>query len=187
MSLTFRSAVVASVEGVHHFTCSAITAHEVVAAHGVTLKSDTKQLGFETVLYAVQLLCHNLIQTFCKYLAVALALNGEILGTVVNPDVHDTWVVLCFTHCIDAMRRQRLVCSIQKSRILLSGFAKDSSPLFGMREGSGVEIEFHLLLLSPVNPALEVFHFYLVAVYELVTEVAISLMQIQTMIAGEDS
>ena len=56
----------------------------------------------------------------------------------------------------------------------------------GMGETGGVEIELHVVLLGPVNPALEMFHLYLVAINELIAEVTIDLMEVQTVITSDE-
>ena len=50
-----------------------------------------------------------------------------------------------------------------------------------MRERSRVEVELHIMFFTPFNPALEMFRFYLVAVYHLTLEISIDFMQVQTM------
>ena len=49
-----------------------------------------------------------------------------------------------------------------------------------MRERSRVEVELHILLLSPLHPACELVDGYLVAVNLLATELTVNLMQVKT-------
>ena len=48
-----------------------------------------------------------------------------------------------------------------------------------MRERSRVEVKLHVMLLTPFNPTLEVFRFYLIAVNHLALEISVNLMQVQ--------
>ena len=55
-----------------------------------------------------------------------------------------------------------------------------------MRERSRVEVELHIVLLGPVDPALEVLHFYLVAIHELSSEVTVDLVEVQTVVTAKE-
>ena len=55
-----------------------------------------------------------------------------------------------------------------------------------MRETGGVEVELHVILLGPVNPALEVLYLHLVTIHELTAEVSIDLMEVQTVVTGDE-
>ena len=48
-----------------------------------------------------------------------------------------------------------------------------------MREGCGVEVELHIVLLSPVHPAAEMFRCHLVPVHSLPLEVAVDFVEIE--------
>ena len=86
------------IDGVHLLAGSTVGGVEIMTAHGVALQSDTKQFGLEAVLYAIQLLLHNLIERGSQDFAVLLALYGHVLASIVYPDVHDTGIVLRLTH-----------------------------------------------------------------------------------------
>ncbi len=49
-----------------------------------------------------------------------------------------------------------------------------------MRERRGVEVEFRVMFLSPLNPALEIFRSHLVAIDDLALEVSVNLVKIET-------
>ena len=70
------------------------------------------------------------------------------------------------------MARQRLVCSIQNSRISGSGLESASEPLLGC------------VGARPLDPSREMFHLHLVAVDLLAAELAVDLVQVQTVRAG---
>ena len=89
-----------SVEGVHQITRSAVAGHEVVRTDGVAFQPDTKEFCLQTVLHAVELLGQYLVQALCHEPAIAHTLDGQVLATVVHPDVHDAWIALCPTHGI---------------------------------------------------------------------------------------
>ena len=86
------------IESVHHVVLSAVASVEVVRTYGVSLQTDTEELSLQARLHVWQLLCQNLIKRVFQDLAIAALLYGDILGTIVYPDVHDTWVVLELTH-----------------------------------------------------------------------------------------
>src|SRR5574344_2451015 len=49
-----------------------------------------------------------------------------------------------------------------------------------MRKTCRIEVELHIILLSPVHPCLEITCIYLITVYEFIFEITISLVQIKT-------
>ena len=56
----------------------------------------------------------------------------------------------------------------------------------GVGETGGIEVELHVVLLGPVNPALEMLYLYLVSVNELIAEVTIDFMEVQTVITSDE-
>ena len=88
------------IEGVYHVVLSAVASVEVVGTYGVSLQTDTEELSLQARLHVWQLLCQDFIERVLQNLTVATLFNGDILRTVVYPDVHDTWVVLELTHSV---------------------------------------------------------------------------------------
>ena len=56
-----------------------------------------------------------------------------------------------------------------------------------MREGCGVEVELHPVLLTPFHPALEVSRLNLVTVNVLALEITVDLVQVQTLCSTEEA
>ena len=69
-------------------------------ADGVSLQSDTEELGFKAVLHVGKLLSEDVVKTVLENLAVAVFLHGEVFAAVMDPDVHDARVALCLTHSV---------------------------------------------------------------------------------------
>jgi len=67
------------------------------------------------------------------------------------------------------------------------GVAQGEFSALGVGEAGAVEVELQALFLGPLNPALEVLDFHLVAVNELASEVAIDLVEVQAVVAGEQA
>ena len=88
------------VEGVHQVARSAVAGHEVVRTDGVAFQPDAKEFCLQAVLHAVELLGQYLVQALCHEPAIAHTLDGQVLATVVHPDVHDARVALCPAHSI---------------------------------------------------------------------------------------
>ena len=88
------------IEGVHHVVLCAVASVEVVGTYGVSFQTDTEELSLQARLHVWQLLCQNLIKRVFQDFAIATLFYGDILRTVVYPDVHDTWVVLELTHSV---------------------------------------------------------------------------------------
>ena len=56
-----------------------------------------------------------------------------------------------------------------------------------MGEAGGVEVEFCVILFTPVNPALEVGDIYLIAVDYLSLEIAVDLVEVQSVVARNET
>ena len=176
--------VVAGIQGVHQFAGGAVTGHEVVGAHGVALQTDTEELGFQAGFHAGKVFLQNLVQAFGKKLTVTLALHGLVFGAVVYPDVHDARVILGLAHGIGnpAAALGVLDPEFADGRVRVG---QGEVSALGMAEGSGVEIQLHIVFPRPLDPALEMLHVHLVAVYILALEVAVNLVEVQAMVTGD--
>lgn len=86
-----------------------------------------------------------------------------------------------------AIRRQRLVCSIQKSRIDLSGLASDRLPLLGCEKLVELKSSLEVVLLGPLNPALEIRSIYLVTVNELTAKLTVGFVQVEAVSTGQQA
>ena len=47
-----------------------------------------------------KMIFENLVERFLEGVAIECVVYRYVLATIVNPEVHDTWVVLCLTHGI---------------------------------------------------------------------------------------
>ena len=103
-----------------------------------------------------------------------------------HPDVHDTGIVLRLTHGIGNAAATLGVLNPKVTDALVGIGERETSTL-GMRERRRVEVQLHLVLLSPLNPALEMFQLTLVTVNELTSEVTIYLVQVQAVVTTQQS
>ena len=103
-----------------------------------------------------------------------------------DPDVHDTRVVLCLTHGVGDAAAALCVLDpeLADSGIRIG---KAQIPALRMAERSGVEVKFEIIGLSPLDPALEVLDTHLVAVHEFASEIPVDLMEVDTVVTGEES
>ena len=90
----------ACVERVNHIIFRAIACIKIVRSHGVCFQTYTKKLCFEAAFHVWKLFRKNVIEAFFQNFAVAITLYGIILASVMNPDIHNTGVVLILTHGI---------------------------------------------------------------------------------------
>ena len=102
-----------------------------------------------------------------------------------NPDVHDTGIALGLTHGIGNAAATLGVLDPEVADALV-GVREGEIATLGVGERGGIEVELHVVGLGPVDPALEVRHFYLVAIDELAAEVAIDLMEIEAVVTGDE-
>jgi len=176
---------VTGVESVHHVVLSAVASIEIVRTNGVSLESDAKQLSLETRLHSRQFLGENLVETVLQDFAVAQFLHREVLASVVNPYVHDTRVVLEFTHSIGDTATTLSMLNPEIADLLVR-ISESKVSALRVRERSRVEVEFQVMLLCPLHPALEVLHLNLVAVNKLSAEFSVGLVQVQTEGSGKE-
>ena len=176
--------VVAGVESVDGVVLGAVACEEVVRTYGVGFETDAEELGFETRLHVGQVFGEDFVEALFENLAVAIALYGEVLASVVNPDVHDTGVALCLTHGIGDAAAALGVLNPEVADGLV-GIGQRKVATLGVGEAGGVEVELQVVLLCPVNPSLEVGNFYLVAVYKLAAELSVNLVEVEAMVACE--
>ena len=178
--------IVAGVQGVHELAGGAVAGHEVVGAHGIALEADAEELRLQAGLHAREVLLEDLVQGLGEDLAVALALHGLVLGTVMDPDVHDAGVALGLAHGIGNAAATFGVLNPEITDALV-GIGKCKVTTLRMREGCGVEVQLHVVLLRPLDPTLEIIDGDLVAVHELAAEVAVDLVEVQAVVARDEA
>ena len=101
-----------------------------------------------------------------------------------DPDVHDARIILGLSHCVGyaAAALGVLDPELTDGRIRIR---ETKVTALGMAERGGVEIKLEIVLLSPLDPALELLYAHLVAVDELSSKVTIDLMEVYTVITGK--
>ena len=100
------------------------------------------------------------------------------------PQVHDTGIVLSLTHCVGNVTAALGVLHPELADRLV-GVGQREAAALGVRERRRVEVEQGVVLLCPVNPALEIFDGHLVTVNHLALEIAVDFVQIQTVVARD--
>ena len=68
-----------------------------------------------------------------------------------HPQVHDTGIALSLTHGIGYLTAT-LGMLYPEGTDTLIGIGERQTATLGMREAAGVEIQFGIVLLSPINP-----------------------------------
>ena len=171
--------VVAGVDGRDLAVLRSVCGVEVVAAYGEALEADAEELAFDTVLHVFLLLGEDLVEGLLKQAAVEHVVDGLLLASVVHPYVHDTGIALSLAHCVGDVTAALGMLDPEVADGLVGVGEREVSAL-RVGEGGGVEVELGVVLLAPVHPALEVLGEALVAVDELAAEVAVDLVQVQT-------
>ncbi len=93
----FGGVEVTGVKSDHHVVLGCIRGVEVIASHSVAFKTDTEHLGLNAVLHPVILMLENLVKRILKQLAIHIAVDSDVLASVMYPCVHDTRILLSFT------------------------------------------------------------------------------------------
>ena len=101
------------------------------------------------------------------------------------PYVHDTGIALGNTHSLGNGAATLRVLDPEVANLGI-GIRERQITRLGVRERRRVEVELHVVGLGPIDPALEVARLYLVTIYELITEVAIDLVQVQAVLTRNE-
>ena len=99
-----------------------------------------------------------------------------------HPDIHDTGVVLGLTHRIGNATATLGMINPEVANTFIWIRQREFATL-RMGERRRVEVKFHIVLLGPVYPALEMLHLHFITIDELSTEITIDLMEVQTVVA----
>ena len=154
---------------------------EVVRAHGIAFQTDTENLRLDTILHVIVFFCKDFIQRVLQQSTIFHAVHGDVLATIMHPQVHDTRIVLTLTHLFGngtttlGVLNPKITDSFIRIR-------QGQVARLRMRERCGIEVQLHVVLSSPLHPALEMRRFYLITIYKLTTEVTIYFVQIQAMV-----
>ena len=94
-------------------------------------------------------------------------------------------VVLCLTHCIGNTATTLGMLNPEVADAFV-GIRQGQVAALRVRKTGGIEVKLHVVFLGPLNPTLEVLHLYLITIHELTAEVSIDLMEVQTVITGDE-
>ncbi len=162
----------------------AVAQVEIIGTDRITFQTDTEQFRLDTILHVLILRCKNLVERLFQYLTVFETAGGNFLAAVMNPEVHDTGIILVFTHLFaDPAAAFRMFDPEIADRIV--GIRQRQIAALRMRERSAVEIQLHPVLFRPLHPALKMSRFHFVTVNLPALEIAIYFMQVQTVFTGD--
>ena len=178
--------VVAGVDGEQLVVLCGIGCVEVVAAYGEAFESDSEDFAFDAVFHHGQLLAKDLVERLFQQLSVFAVSDADVLATVVNPEVHDAGVALCFSHSIGDATATAGVFNPEIPDIVV-GICQGEVSAFGMRERGAVEVERHVVFAAPFHPRSKVRLVNLVAVNHTTAEVGIDLVQTQPVLSGDEA
>ena len=159
---------------------------EVMGADGKTLQADAEQLALDTILHVVILLREDLVQGILQDRTVEVVVDGLLLAAVVDPQVHNAGIALGLAYLLGDGAAALGVLDPKIADILVRVGQGEVAAL-GMREGSGIEVQLGAVLLTPFDPALEMFGLHFVAIDELAAEVAVDLVEVEPVHAGDQA
>ena len=178
--------IVARVDGENLVVLCGIGRIEVVAADGEALQADAEHLALDAVLHHGLLLREDLVERLLEQTAVEGVVDGNIFAAVVHPEVHDAGVALSLTHGVGDVAAALGVLDPELADALV-GIGQRERAALGMGEGRGVEVEQRARLLAPIDPRLEILHGDFVAIHSLALEIAVDLVQIEAVAAGDEA
>ena len=101
-----------------------------------------------------------------------------------NPKVHDTGIILIFTHLLaNPAATLRMFDPEITDRVVR--IRQRQVATLRMRERSAVEIQFHPVFFRPLHPAFKMSRFHFIAIDLLALEVTIYFMQVQAMFTSD--
>ena len=95
---TFCRVEVASIKRNNLLILCCITNIEVIRTYGIAFETDTEYLRFDTILHVIIFSCENLVERILQQGTILHTVYGNILATVMHPQVHDTRIALTLTH-----------------------------------------------------------------------------------------
>ena len=152
-----------------------------MATYCEAFETNTEHLTFDTVFHHRLLLREDVVERLLQKVAIHSMVNTYILASVVYPEVHDTWVALCFTHCISNVTATLSMLNPEITDVIIR-IRKCQTTRLWMREARGVEVKISIVFLCPINPRLEVLNCYLISVNNLALEITIDFVKVKTMI-----
>ena len=154
---------------------------EIVRTYRIAFQTDTEYLRFDTVLHVLVFSSEDLVERILQQSTVLHAVHGDVLATVVYPQVHDTRVALALTHFFGNGTTMLGMFNPEITDAFIR-IGQGQVTRLRMRERSGIEVQLHVVFGCPLHPAFEVFRFYLITIHKLASKVTIDFMQVQTMI-----
>ena len=181
---TFGQMEVTGIESHDLIVLHAVTQIKIIRPHGITLGSDTEKFGFDTIFHVPVLGSENTVERLFQQLTIIEPVDGRIFGTVVNPKIHDTRIVLIFSHLVgDPPATTSMFYPKFTNRIV--GIGKCKHAAFRVGKRSGIKIELQSVLFGPLHPTGKVIGSNLVTIDLLTAEIAIHLVQIDAMRTGQ--
>ena len=175
---------VSHVERAHDSVLNGIAHIELVRADRIAFETHAEHLAFDGILHVRALHGEDLVQRILQQRAVQVAVDGQVLRSVVNPQVVAGLVAELLTHLVGDLAAADRMLDPEVADALVAVRQRLVAAL-RVRETSAVEVELHVVGLGPVDPALEVLRLDLVAVDLLAAEVAVDGVDVQTMVTGE--
>jgi len=181
---TFRQMEMARVERHNLILLRTVAQVKIIGTDRITFQTDAEQFCLDTILHVLIFSCKNLVERLFQYLTIFETAGGNFFTAVVNPQVHNTGIVLVFAHLLaDPAAAFRMFDPEIADRIV--GIRQRQVAALRMRKRSAVEIQFHPVLFRPLHPALKMSRFHFVTVDLLALEVAIYFMQVQAVFTGD--
>ena len=159
---------------------------ELMGSDHIALAADAEELALDgvEVVFLVDLLGEEGVQRRLKALPGPLAVHGEILGTIGNPDIgHAGGAKLSADLGADPAAGLPMVDPVVPDRGVRAG-KRESRRNFRVGKKRGVEIHAQPLGLRPVDPAPEVLRVVLAPLLPLASEIGIAGMEVETVRAG---
>ena len=126
----------------------------------------------------------NTVERIFEKCTILHTVYSDILAAIMHPEIHDAGISLAAPHFLG---NGTTTFSMFDPKITdtLVRISQRKITALRMRERSGIKIQFYTILGCPLHPAFEMFHLYLIAIYEGTAKVTVNLMQIQTVLTGD--
>ena len=126
----------------------------------------------------------NTVERIFEKHTILHTVYSDILATIMHPKIHDAGISLAAPHFFGNGTTTFSMFDPKVTDTLVRMSQRKITAL-RMRERSGIKIQFYTILGCPLHPAFEMFHLYLIAIYEGTAKVTVNLMQIQTVLTGD--
>jgi hypothetical protein len=178
----------AHVETWHEPVCDGIRKIELMGSNNEGFTPDTEELAFDGVLHlaAIERRCENLVERSFQKRAMFKTAHGRVFRSVGDPEIMEARTPLrssqkcadraAALHVLDPEFPDPCVAIAQR----ITGFG------FRVCKAGGIEIQFHLLLIRPLQPAPEMVGQNCIAIDDRAAEVAVDGVQVEAVPAGKE-